>query len=571
MSTKSANLMVKNLKNQNSDFEWYPTTTIMTDVVKKDIRSKMTLFGDDPINKISVLDCGAGDGRVLEALTNGNRFAIEKAQPLIDAQDASVITVGTDLMQQALLDKPIDVIFSNPPYSEFGAWARKIVAEANAKLVYLILPERWENDKGLTETLQARHAEHQVIGRFDFTGEDADRKARARVHIIRVQLASDGQLSPNSRTQCLKSDPFDLWFKSNFAQNASKASFDHLNPADAIRSKLKKRIDSNTELVSANGFVQALVTFYHDDLDKLLSDYQRICELDSILLYEMGVNTEAVAKGLKLKITGLKSTYWAELFKHLSSVTERLTAESRKRLLNKLDASTNIDFSAENVHALLSWVLKNCNNYFESQLISLVKKMTYQANVVKYKSNHKVFKAEDWRYGQKPEIERYGLDYRIVVELYQAICISEFTFEHTKSGLTDHAATLLDDLATVANNLGFDTTGQKKAHDFTWASGKKVNFLFRDHITGKEAVLFETKAFKKGTLHIKLNQRYACRLNTEFGRLMGWLRNAEQASEEMGVPTDIANEAFGSNLQLTASHVALLDRPQPETPAQEAA
>ena len=197
--------------------------------------------------------------------------------------------------------------------------------------------------------------------------------------------------------------------------------------------------------------------------------------------------------------------------------------------------------------------------------------MTRQANVVRYKSNEKVFTHEDWRYGNQPDIERYGLDYRIVLELHQAICVSPFMFEHTKSGLSDYAGSLLNDIATVANNLGFDTTGQNRAQDFSWESGKKVNFMFRDHKTGKEAVLFEAKAFKKGTVHIKLNQRFACKLNTEFGRLMGWLRTAQDANEEMDVPMDIANDAFGSNLQLTANHVALLEGPGDQDSAQEAA
>ncbi len=58
---------------------------------------------------------------------------------------------------------------------------------------------------------------------------------------------------------------------------------------------------------------------------------------------------------------------------------------------------------------------------------------------------------------------------------------------------------------------------------------------------------------------------------TRIGRLMGWLRNAEHANEEMDVPMDVANEAFGSNLQLTAKHVALLAGPEAREELQEAA
>ncbi len=559
-----ANLMIRNLKAQGQDFEWYPTTASMIECVSADIRKKMSVFNEDPLEKISVLDCGAGDGRVLEALTNGDRFAIEKSQLLIDAQDASVITIGTDLMQQELITKRVDVIFSNPPYSEFGGWARKIVGEASAKLVYLVVPERWAKDELLQLILKDRKAEAEVIGTFDFTSPDADRPARARVNILSIQLAYTGTLHHGGRSQGLKTDPFDKWFNENFKPNASKAAHGNLNPADALKNQVKQRVSHGQELVAANGLVQALEAFYHEDMEKLLGDYTRICELDSGLLYEMGVNTEALAKGLKLKITSLKDAFWRELFSNLENVTSRLTADTRKTMLDKLNDSTHIDFSAANVHGLLSWVIKNCNNYYESQLIGLVKRMTRQANVVSYNSNEKVFTHEAWRYGNQPDIERYGLEYRIVLELYQAICDSS-------CGLSDYAGTLLNDIATVANNLGFDTTGQNRAQDFSWESGKKVNFMFLDHKTGEEAVLFEAKAFKKGTVHIKLNQRFACKLNTEFGRMMGWLRTAQDACDEMDVPMDIANEAFGSNLQLTANHVALLAGPERNDIAQEAA
>lgn len=558
MASMSAHQIVKHLKDQNQDFEWYPTTEPMIEAIKDDIRKMMSIFREDPTEQISVLDCGAGDGRVLEALTQGDRFAIEKSELLVAQQDPSVITVGTDLMQQVLIDKRVSVTFSNPPYSRFSDWAVKIISEANAKLVYLILPERWESDKAILNALEARQAEAEVIEAFDFDTPEADRRARARVHVLRIQLTYERHLAGDCRIQGLKVDPFDLWFQNNFAQNAAKADFDHLNPADAINERVKRRVSNGQDLVSANGLVQALEIFYHEDLNQLLGDYERICKLDSVLLYELGVNTEKVAKGLKQKIMGLKDAYWRTLFDHLKSVTERLTKDSRSRILEKLHETTHIDFSAANAHGLLSWVIKTCNQNFDRQLIELVERMTKQANVVTYKSNQKVFEREEWAYGQKPDIERYGLDYRIVLDLYQAICVSEHSYQHTNSGLTDYAANLLDDIATVANNLGFDTTGQKRAHDYNWESGKKVNFHYWDHTSQRNVVLFEAKAYKKGTIHLKLNQRFACKLNTEFGRLKGWLRTAQEAHEEMDIPKHMADEAFGSNTQLTGEHMAAL-------------
>ena len=71
-----------------------------------------------------------------------------------------------------------------------------------------------------------------------------------------------------------------------------------------------------------------------------------------------------------------------------------------------------------------------------------------------------------------------------------------------------------------------------------------------DGRSGDSVTLMEVKAFKNGNLHIKLNQSFILRLNVEFGRLMGWVKDAAQASDEMGVDLEEAAQSFGSNLHL---------------------
>ncbi|KRW83683.1 class I SAM-dependent methyltransferase [Marinobacter sp. P4B1] len=552
MGNLSTSQLIQSLKFTDQDYEWYPTTQAMLDAAKADMRECFNLHANhDAADRLSILDCGAGDGRALEALTKGDRYAIEKSQPLIEAQDPSIITIGCDFHEQVLIDKPVDVIWCNPPYSEFKAWAKKIITEGNAKQVYMVLPTRWEKCPEIAAAIEARQGEATILGEFDFMEPGADRKARAKVHVVRVRLAYERSFGLGGRDESQIKSPFDLWFETNFAPNAGKASYDGLNPADAIKNKVKKRVSEGKGLITASGLVQALETFYREDLNSLLDDYRRICELDSVLLYELGVNTESIAKGLKLKIVGLKAAYWDELFHHINSVTDRLTMQSRKDMLEKLHSSTNIDFSASNAYALLSWVVKNANQYYDSQLIRLVERLSKQDNIRQYKSNQRVFDSNEWRYGRQPEIDRYGLELRIVLPMYQAICVSEYSFEHTASGLSNAAASMLDDLATVANNLGFDNVGQPQAHDFKWESGKKQAFLYRDHTTGQVNTLFEVKAFKNGNLHIKMNQRLACRINVEFGRLKGWLKNASEAAEELDADIAECAQAFSSNLKLS--------------------
>lgn len=123
--------LVSALKDHSEDFEFYPTTNEMLSAVRKDIQAILSDPFSDKYPIFSALDVGAGDGRALMRLTDGDRYAIEKSLMLVERQDRSIVTVGTDLFAQVLLDLRCDVIFSNPPYSHFGAWSEKIVREAN--------------------------------------------------------------------------------------------------------------------------------------------------------------------------------------------------------------------------------------------------------------------------------------------------------------------------------------------------------------------------------------------------------------------------------------------------------
>lgn len=55
--------IVTQLKDQDQDFEWYPTTDVMIETVATDI--KRELLEEQmylPSSSVSVLDIGAGDG-----------------------------------------------------------------------------------------------------------------------------------------------------------------------------------------------------------------------------------------------------------------------------------------------------------------------------------------------------------------------------------------------------------------------------------------------------------------------------------------------------------------------------
>jgi|GEM_PF-4915631 len=132
-------------------------------------------------------------------------------------------------------------------------------------------------------------------------------------------------------------------------------------------------------------------------------------------------------------------------------------------------------------------------------------------------------------------------------------CIEKNIKSREVHGLSNSATNFINDICTVAFNIGYDTEGMQRAEDFKWESNKKKLFMFKNHSSGETEELFEVKAFKNGNLHIKLRPSFICKLNVEFGRLKGWLKTKEEASSELGMGIEEVNGAFKSNFQIPTS------------------
>jgi hypothetical protein len=157
--------LLATVKEASQDFEWYPTTKEIIACVDRDLLREYdksewnhTTQQSDFIHKaIDILDCGAGDGRVLHSLSHGgNMYAVEKSTVLIHAMHKDIFIIGTEFNNTTLIDKKVQVIFSNPPYSEFEKWATKIIKEANAEFIYLVLPKRWKDSALISNAIKLR-------------------------------------------------------------------------------------------------------------------------------------------------------------------------------------------------------------------------------------------------------------------------------------------------------------------------------------------------------------------------------------------------------------------------------
>lgn len=538
------------LRDSQQDFEWYPTTNEIIDAFHAHVHR---------FEIESLLDIGAGNGKVLNRFREINAkkykddygyktdlLAIEKSQPLLESLSAEIGILGTDFWQQSLLDKSIDCIFSNPPYREFVEWSVKVIREANANFIYLVIPERWKDQKAIIAAIEARKAGYKVVGSFDFLNSE-DRQARAKVDLVFIWLCDESYVSGFYRKRHgshVNTDPFEQWVCEFFGLGDKRKSPESDYEKSATTNKTRKAKLQNA-LVCGNGMIEALDNLYRDELAFLINNYQKVAALDAELFRELEISIRSITSTLKARISGLKQFYWNELFENYKPLTSRLTSASRKSFIESIRRKTNIDFNASNAYAITVWAIKNAEQYLDNQMLDTFAKMVNSANVINYKSNDRVFKKNYFRY-QWDEYSHYKLDYRIVAERMAGLDARNL-YSGARGGLSENAANFLDDLIVIANNLGFSCADAVNQHSFT--AGSKEVFMCKDK-SGEDAILMTVRAYMNGNFHIKFDQKFMLAMNVEIGRLKGWIHNVQHAAEEIGEKSDQVAEYFNTAYSL---------------------
>ena len=523
--------LLQAVKAAGEDFEWYPTTDRMIALVLRHI----------PVDAGSIMDIGAGDGRVLAAFAqkaqNAELFAIEKSHILIQTQPERITPVGCDFHQQNLSALPCDYIFSNPPYREYVDWVLRIIETGFANKAFVVIPQRWKDEPAIVAALAKRGATARVIGNDDFM--DAERKSRAVVDIVEISFPKD-----NDYWNSKPVDPFDQWFDQNITTFEEE----------------KIAVDENgwtsTELARVRSLktILELVESFNEDYTRMEDNYRKIFTLDFALLKELGVKKDEVRKGIKARMAGLKATYWKLLFDHLDVVTNRLSTATKKKFLDRLTGRTAVAFTYDNAFAIVMWAIKHANKYFDEQLVDLFKQLATFEGVSNYKSNQKTWEKSNWRYNVEDH-SHFALDYRIVVTRYAAI-FKEGNFDSYKypGKLHEDCHHIIADMTAVFANLGFMLDpNQPGSMSRQWVSNSWQDFVMADGRT-----LFQVKGFLNGNVHVRILPEAIRALNIEAGRLLGWINTPADAVREMGVTMEEAEARFRSNRQLTASNLKQL-------------
>ena len=551
---KSVNQLVMESKANNEDFEWFPTTQEIVDKVALWI-SRHGEFTHD------ILDIGCGNGGFFEKLDKTDyfksdsyndrnfnsrigrsyrKFGIEKSYTLAEQLPEDVILLGSDFMTNTLIDKKVDCIFCNPPYSQYEIWAEKIIREGNAEKIVLVIPERWKNNEQIKEALFQRKYSYEIIGNFDFL--NAERKARAKVDVIGIMPDStkyEGRTYNNKAT-----DPFDLWFDSTFKLNAEKTK----------ESDYEKAQQRKNEIIANGDTAEQLVTFYNADMQKLYDNYRALETLDADIFKELKVDVNMLKNSLRERLKGLKLLYWDLLFKKYDKLTTRLTTKGRDKVIKRLNDNTAIDFTLENIFQLTMWIIRHSNTLFDEQLTDFFFTLARSENIHRYKSNLR-WNDSDWKYLKdkcyrngwyrqeeaRANLKNVMLDYRVIVTDWR-------NFDTTwHNRLTDSCRDFLYDMSVIGENLGFnlDFKIPDKYEDIDTDDWSNFDILTTD---GK--LFANVKLYKNGNRHVKFCKEFMQKLNVEMARINKWINSKEEAQEEFGYSEKEINEVWNKNLKI---------------------
>jgi hypothetical protein len=544
MSTNNTASKIRALQTAGEDFEWYPTTDEILAAFREDLYKQAKRFDDrsrkdmhdmfhnntfENIVRIkSLLDVGAGDGRVFSAIKDldsrhrfalGEKYGIEIARAQSDDLiRKGVFIIGRDFFQTALIDKQYSVIFSNPPYSIYEDWAIRLLKEASFGSMYLVLPVRWENSKDIAREI--KRYDYESVGEYDFT--HGDRAARARVNLIRITNKNTDE--DEYRRSGDVTDAFRRWIH------------EHIGTFEGVSDEkiYSYEEDEKALKIKSDNDITELVEDYTYEMNSLIEGFRAIAKLPVRVIHSLDLNKESLLKIIGDNISALKKRYWRIAFNKLKPVTERLTRETRRKLLDGMDEFNTLDFNEDNVYSICIWIIENTNAFIKEQLVEMFNNLASIDYMKAYKSNTR-WEKSSWRYAGKDgkgKPERYALDYRFVAD---ARCRGTYSYG---------GYSIIEDLIIVLRSLGVSIPSGAgvtlpkysplvfKDEDDA-ICGKKQDVLF--HNGDGFDTAFECRFYHNRNVHVKVRKEFMMRFNIEAGRILGWLNKPQDIADEFEV------------------------------------
>jgi hypothetical protein len=539
---------IRTLQAAGEDFEFYPTTPEIMEAMKKDIWDYLKLHESDyssrwksgesvsikteyqytkngnqkeveKLNIDSILDIGAGDGRVLDFLNARKKYGIEIARAQADDLiRRGVFIVGRNYWDCSLIDNEYALVFSNPPYSCFEKWVSKILYECNFDLLYLVMPVRWKNQKEIIKELERYEA--TVVGEFDFS--HADRAARGKVNLVRVnaqwEKIDDKNFGIGKRkSQQSLEHAFSRWVREYIADFEEKPHHIRWEEEREKALALKKTP------------IDQLIDNYEREKESLGAAFRAICNLNPEIIKLMGQDKSSMLEIIRKAIEGLKSKYWRAAFDKIDAVRERMTIDTKRRIFESIEEFRKLDFNADNIYSIAIWLINNVNVGILDQIGAVFDALTDKEYIEIYKSNKHWIKSDwkhnekNWKYKELPD--RWKLDYRIILRT----CGSENT---------------VNDFIVVCNNLGFPI---KKNCEPNY----KLHSESQSFYTTDDELAFTMRYYTGNhNAHLKINKKILMKFNVEVAKIRKWLSTPDDVADEFDITKAEAAKLWNSGLAL---------------------
>lgn len=543
---------IDDLKSSGTDFEWYPTTDKMIDTVVADACSAHR-HGQAR----SIIDIGAGDGRVLAAFKQSadfdltDYFGIEKSPNHVSRWPSEYTFLGGDFYESDISGNKVDITFSNPPYSDYERWTDQLIRRNYSTVIYLVLPSRWKNSKRITLALEHRDLVAEVILSDDFS--TADRKARATVDVVRIvskrnaenvfrnSLTDDGEIGKGASPYSFRcergSDPMDIWFDEMFPNIAGMK--------EPEKTSCEAQENKAYGLFKKTNTIDDLLMLYQIETDKVLKNYKAFDGMDMDFFSELNIDLDTIKKILKTRMNSLQNEFWNAFIHNYEPITSRLTKKYQAKIYeNLISKSKNISFNATNALIVTQMVINMGNEYADDQVTDFFYALSNPKYVTLYKSNQKVFQRGDWRFNKDPSdrANRYTLDYRIIQP-----CLFGLRLNIVDRFEGYEVNKVVNDICVVARLIGMKLPPECDGRDFVSkdvCAGERLAVNYSEFGSGEETELFAIKFFANQNQHIYLSKEFAMRLNIYVGRLLGWVTSADEAFEEMKMK-NVSKEFFG--------------------------
>lgn len=572
-------VLINELKQNDQDYEFYPTTNEIIDIIKSDLlptftkttrtkivkefvdgkikwdsievpeENKLFLLSDK-VEQISILDIGAGNGATLNKLatflngheledinynginTSENKYqydtnmynlkivksAIEKSSILTHSYKENRINfIGCDFFETNISNKKFDIIFCNPPYSTYKTWINNILSNICGKpVIYMVIPENWKHDYNLKQLLIRENIDTEILGNFDFL--NGERAARVNVDIIKIKI---------NKAKSPISDSISGLFK------------------DANLPKVEKRTITNIE----RDFKNQVIDLNGKDYATFL--YEEYCNERDILknsLVEISkISLESLKNIFQLSLADIISNfeqqnkevirkYWQLILNKVCTVQKRLTSKNKNTMLEQV-IDTNLDFNLSNIYYIIEQVIKVANDKINEQTLELYNEFLEHSPTEKYKSNQRVFIEE-----KELKDTKIKLTPRIIFVLGRWNDPFENNYSNTKQimqKLSRRTSEKISDLLIVINNLGYENNFDINQG---WERGKSKLILGK--FNGVDIQIMEIKIFLNGNIHIKLNKDILTKFNIIKGILEGWVKNTSEIVEEFNVTEEEATKCL---------------------------